>query len=331
MRSIKSVRPDIFVGIVYLFSIFAIFAASEVLSADSYPTKPLRLIIPQPPGGGTDIVGRLIAAKLSERLGVQVVAENRAGAGTVLGSEFVAKSSPDGYTLLLANASYAATAAFQKLPYDPVNAFTPIAKIGEAMNVLVVHPSVPAKSVKEFIELAKQKPGQLIFSSDGSGSQVHVSTELFKMMANIDIKIVQFKGGAPAVTDVLGGHSHATIGSAGKNLPHIKAGTFRALCVFGAKRSVMLPDIPTVAEVGLAGCESGTWYGVIAPAGTPTPVIERLNKEIKAITATDEIKKRLLNEGTEEDYLGPTDFAAFMKNELNKWSGVVKKANIKPE
>jgi tripartite-type tricarboxylate transporter receptor subunit TctC len=318
------------IGIVLALSAF-LALPTGIFAADAYPIKPVRLVIPQPPGGSTDSVGRLIAAKLSERLGKQVVAENRAGGSTIIGTELVAKSNPDGYTLLMANASFSVTAALQKLPYDPIHSFTPIVKIGDAMNTVVVHPSVPANTLQEFIALAKQKPGQLLFASQGVGSQAHLSIELFKTSAGIDVKLVQFKGGAPSLIDLLGGHSHASIGSVMMNLPHIKSGKLKPLCVLGVKRSALLPDVPTAAEVGVPGAESGTWFGISAPAGTPVPIIDRLNNEVKAILASDEIKTLFLKEGTETDYQGPTDFAAFIQGEIARWVNVVKKANIKLE
>jgi tripartite-type tricarboxylate transporter receptor subunit TctC len=330
MKTDKKPRQFKTIGILLAMSIlFALSAAGA--TAASYPSKPVRLIVPQPPGGSTDNYGRLIAAKLSERLGMQVVTENRAGAGTVIGTEFVAKSNPDGYTLLFAPASYSVAAAVQKVPYDPIKDFIPIAKLGSAMNMLVVHQSVPANSLKEFLALAKQKPGQLIFASQGAGSQVHLSIERFRAMAGIDVKLVQFKGGAPATIDLLGGHSHASIGTVMVNLPHIKAGKLKPLCVFGVKRSSLLPDMPTSAEAGVPECESGSWYGILAPAGTPKAIIDRLNNEVKAIMATDEIKTQFLADGTEVDYQGPTEFDAFIKSEISRWDGVVKKANIKQE
>jgi tripartite-type tricarboxylate transporter receptor subunit TctC len=325
-------KPLLFKTFEILLALSMLFAfPAAAFAAGAYPTKPVRLIIPQPPGGGTDNIARLIAPKLSERLGTPVVMEYRPGAATIIGTELVAKSAPDGYTLLFAPASYAASAALQKLPYDPINSFSPIAKIGEAMSAVVVHPSLPAKSLKQLITLAKEKPGQLIFSCQGMGSQQHLLTELFKTMADIDIKLVQFKGGGPAMIDLLGGHSHGTIGAIWMILPHIKAGKFKPLCVLGAKRSVLLPDVPTATEEGVPGCESGSWWGMLAPAGTPAPIIDRLSKDLEAIVAKDELRSLFLKEGLEVDYQGPTEFAAFIKSDLTRWAGVVKRANITPE
>lgn len=312
-----------------LSAVLAVFTAGTAFAAGAYPVKPVRLILPQPPGGGTDVVARVIAAKLTERLGKQVLVDNRPGGGTIVGTNLVAKSEPDGYTLLFTTVSYATTAAVQKLPYDTVKSFAPIAKVGEAVYTLVVHPGVPAKSLKEFIALAKQKPGKLIFAGQGAGTAVGMTIELFKTIADIDAMVVQFKGAGPSVIDLLGGHSQALVGSVTQNLPYIKSGKFRALSVFGAKRSSLLPEVPTSGESGLSGCEAGAWWGMMAPTGTPVPVIDRLDKEIKAILNSDEIRKHFLDGGTEVDYQGPREFGAYIKSEIIKWTGVARKANIK--
>jgi tripartite-type tricarboxylate transporter receptor subunit TctC len=307
------------------------FAVATVSASDPYPSKPIRLIIPFPPGGSNDIVGRLIAAKLSESLGKQVVVDNRGGAGGVLGTEMASKTAPDGYTLLIASAAYAFNPALYKLPFDPVKAFTPIAKLGSGPNSLTVHPSVPANSVKELIALAKQKPGQLINACAGVGSFQHMGTELFKMMAGIDFKIMQFKGGGPAMIDQLGGHSHFSLGSLIQTMPHVQSGKFRILGTGGSKRSSILPHVPTIAEAGVPGYEATNWWGILAPAGTPAPVVDRLSREIKTLLASPDIQKLFLNEGADVDYLGPAEFGPFIAAEITKWAKVVKEANIKVE
>jgi tripartite-type tricarboxylate transporter receptor subunit TctC len=319
-------------GIVLAFSaVLAVSAAA--LAADSYPSMPVRFIVPFAPGGGVDITGRLIAAKLSERLGKQVVVENHAGGGSIVGTEMVAKANPDGYTLLVITTSHNTQPLLQKLPYDPVKSFTPIAFLGDAPYVLVIHPSVPATSVKELIALAKQKPGQLIFGTSGLGAGPHMSAELFQMMADIEVKIVHFKGAGPALIDVLGGHSHATICSSVSALPHINSGKLRVLGTGfgGVKRSVVMPGVPTIAEAGLPGYKSNSWYAILGPAGMPVTIIDRLNKELKAILDSDEVKKQFLASGTEVNYLDPTEFSQFLKEDVTMWARVVKKANIKME
>jgi tripartite-type tricarboxylate transporter receptor subunit TctC len=318
------------IGMLITVSILFMIPAALSAAAD-YPSRPVRLIIPWPPGGWNDIVGRLIAAKLSERLGKQVVAENHAGAGGVIGTEMVSKAEPDGYTLLIIASSYAINAAFGKTPYDPVKSFSPISKVGEGPFMLVATPSAPASTVKELIALAKQKPGQLVFSLSGAGSGPHMASELFKYMAGVDYKSIQFKGGGPALVDLLGGHSQFQWQSLIALLPQIKAGKIKVLATSSARRIATLPDVPTVAEAGVPGYAATQWSGMLAPAGTPAPIIDRLNREFKAIMANEEVKKRFEAEGADPDYLGTAEFGQFVETELAKWAQVVKHANIKLE
>ena len=326
-KQLKTLIALIALVLMVTFSVAPVFAA-----VDAYPGKPVRLIIPWPPGGSNDLVGRQIAAKLSERLGKQVVVDNRGGAGGIIGTEAGAKADPDGYTLMIAAAHHTVYAPLHdKLPFDPIKSFTPVARLASGPNVLVVHPSFPGKSVKELIAVAKQKPGQLVFVSSGVGSSLHMGAELFKIMADIDVKIVQFKGGGPAMTDLLGGHSQAFICSLIAALPHIKSGKLKALGTGGANRSAILPDVPTIAEAGVPGYETINWWGILAPAGTPVPIVTKLNNEVKAILATDDVKKQLLKDGVEVDHLGPAEFGKFLEKETANWTRVVKKANIKLE
>ena len=304
---------------------------SAFAAADAYPSKPVRLVIPFPPGGSNDIVGRLIGAKLTERLGKQVIVDNRGGAGGVIGSEQVAKSEPDGYTLLIVSAAYAFNPSLYKLPFDPEKSFVPVAKLGSGPNSLVVHPGVPANSVKELIALAKKEPGKLVCASAGVGSFQHLGSELFRMMAGIDVMIVQFKGGGPAMIDQLGGHSQISLGSLIQTLPHIQSGKFRVLGTGGSKRSTILPNVPTIAEAGVPGYEATNWWGILAPAGTPQAVVDRLSKELSVILTSEDTKKMFLNEGAEVDHLGPAEFGQFISAEIAKWGRVVKEANIKVE
>ena len=304
---------------------------SGIAAAQTYPSKPVRLIIPFPPGGSNDIVGRFIATKLTERLGKQVVADNRGGAGGVIGTEVAAKAEPDGHTLLIISSAYAINTSLYKLPYDPVKAFAPIAKVGTGPNVFAVHPGVPVNSVKEFIALAKEKPGQLNFASAGVGSFQHLGSELFKSMTGVDVGIIQFKGGGPAMIDVIGGHTHAALGSLIQFMPHIKSGKVKALGTGGAQRSVTLPDVPTIAEAGVPGYEANNWWGVIAPAGTPRPVIDRLYKEISTILSSADTQKVFGDQGAEIDKLGPAEFGPYIIAETAKWGKVIKEANIKAE
>jgi tripartite-type tricarboxylate transporter receptor subunit TctC len=305
--------------------------STVLAAADTYPTKPVRLIINFAPGGSTDAIGRLIGIKLSERLGKSVVTENRAGAGGILGAEVVAKSAPDGYTLLFSSSAISINPLLFKVPYDPVKSFVPIAKLGDGPSALVVHPSVPANSVKELIALAKKQPGKLVAPAAGGGSFIHLSTELFKMMAGLDFKIVQFKGGGPAVIDIMGGHSQLFLGSLSQSLPHIKSGKLRALGYGGANRTKLMPELPTISEAGVPGYESAIWWGLYAPAGTPKAIVDRLYKELDAIMKTEETQKTFEAQGADPEFVGSTAFVKFMENETAKWGKVIKEGNIKGE
>ena len=298
-------------------------------AADSYPVKPTRLIIAFAPGGSTDIIGRLIAQKLSERLGKQVVPENRAGGGGTIGAEMVAKSDPDGYTLLFTSAAIAINPLLFKVPYDTEKSFVPVAMMGNGPVVLTVHPGVQANSVKELIALAKKQPGKLVSAAAGVGSFMHLATELFKMMAGIDFKIVQFKGGGPAMIDTMGGHSQISLGTLTQSLPQIKSGKLKALGFGGSTRSKLLPDLPTVSEAGLPGYEASQWWGLLAPAGTPKPVIDRLHKELTVILNAEDTKKTFEAQGAEADWLGPAEFTKFIATETAKWGKVIKEGNIR--
>lgn len=310
--------------------IASVFSAA-LAAAQTYPAKPIRLIIPFPPGGSNDIVGRLIASQLSERLGKQVVVDNRAGAGGVVGTESAAKSPADGYTLLIVSAAHVINASLYTLPYEHEKAFVPVAKLGGGPNVLTVHPSVPVGSVKELIALMKRKPGQLIISSAGVGTFQHLGSELFKALTGVDAMIVQFKGGGPALIDTIGGHSHVNLGSLVSQLPHIKSGTLKVLGTGGAKRIAILPDVPTIAEAGVPGYEATNWWGVLAPAGTPKAIVDRLDKELAAVLTSAEVQKRFQSEGAAVDYVSQAEFGKYIAAETAKWGRIIKSANIKAE
>ena len=331
MPAMKSVRFKIFGALFVLSAVFTPSLGTAVLAADSFPIKPVRLIISFTPGGSTDIIARLIATKLSERLGKQVVPDNRAGAGGTIGTEMVAKSEPDGYTLLFTSASHAINPSLYKLPYDPVKSFVPIAKMGSGPVVLTVYPGVPVNSVQELIALAKKEPGKLLFSSAGVGSFNHLAGELFKMMAGVDFKVVQFKSGGPAQIDTMGGHSQISLGTLTQSLPHIKSGKLKALGFGGSVRSRLLPEVPTIAEAGVPGYEAAIWWGILAPAGTPKAVVDRLNKELGVIMNSEDTKKTFENQGAVADLMGPAEFSKFIEAEIAKWGRVIKAANIKSE
>ena len=305
--------------------------SSALAASDGYPAKPVRFIIAFAPGGSTDIVGRLIAAKLSERLGKQFVPENRSGGGGTLGAEMVATSAPDGHTLLFTSAALAINPLLFKVPYDPVKSFIPIAKMGNGPVVLTVHPGVPANSVKELIALAKKQPGKLVGAAAGGGSFMHLATELFRMMAGIDIKIVQFKGGGPAMIDTMGGHSQISLGTLTQSLPQIKSGKLKALGYGGSVRSRLMPDLPTIAEAGVPGYEAAIWWGLFAPAGTPKAVVDRLYKELGVILQAEDTQKAFEVQGAEPDLMGPAEFVKFIEAEGVKWGKVVTEGNIKGE
>ena len=322
------------IGIVAIpIAVAALLAFAPVAAAaDAFPSRPLRAIVAQSPGGSNDFVARLMAAKLSERLGEQVVVINRAGGNGVIGYESGARATPDGYTLVLASSSYATLAATQKTPYDPIKAFAPLAKLGTAPFLLIVHASVPAKSVKELIALAKQKPGQLIMASGEVASAPHLGTVLFLKLAGIDMRVVPFKGGGPALIDILGGHSHAAFNNIVQAMPHVKAGKLRALGTGGAKRSVVLPDVPSVAEAGeLPGFENVIWWVFLTTAGTPAPIVNKLASELRAILSLDDVKTWFVNAGGEVDYLGPAELGRFMQKEVAKFKQIAKEANFTRE
>jgi len=299
--------------------------------AQAYPTRPVRLIIPFPPGGSNDVVGRMIAFQLSERLGRQIVVDNQGGAGGIIGTETAAKSTPDGHTLLLISVAHAFGSSMYKLPYDPIGAFAPVAMLGTGPVVLCVNPKLPVNSLQELIALARQKPGQLNYATAGVGSFQHLSSALFKLQSGLDIVHIPFKGGGPAMMDTIAGNTQITIGSLIQMLPHIKSGRLKALGVGSAKRVPALPDLPTISEAGVPGYEATNWWGIVAPAGTPKPVIDRLHKELAVILTSAETKKRFESEGGEAAQTSPEEFGRFIAAETVKWARVVKEADIKAE
>jgi tripartite-type tricarboxylate transporter receptor subunit TctC len=299
--------------------------------AQDYPTRPVRLIIPFPPGGSNDVVGRMIATKLTDQLGKQVVVDNRAGAGGVVGTEIASKAAPDGYTLLVISIAHAVNPWLYKLPYDPIKDFTPIGIMASGPNVMVVHPDLPVKSVKELITLAKSKPGDIQYASAGVGSFQHLGGELFKLEAGVDLLHVPFKGGGPAMIDVIGGHTKVMFSSLVQTTPHIKSGKLRALGTGGAKRSPILPDVPTIDEAGVPGYLGVNWWGIIAPAGTPQAVIDRVSKALNAVQDNPDVQAQFTNEGAEIVKMSSAEFGAFMVKEMNKWERVVKQGGIKAE
>ena len=294
-------------------------------SAQSYPSKPVRWIVAFSPGGGADTTARLIAPLLSERLGQQVIVDNRGGAGGTIGAAQAARAAPDGYTLLLGSTNLAAAPALQgKLPFDPVKDFAAVSLLAKVPNVMAVHPSLPVKSVKELIALAKARPGQLNYASGGVGSTLHLDAELFKAMARVDIVQVPYNGTGPAMIGILSGEASLVIAPTISVLPHARSGRLRGLAVTTLERSPAAPQLPTVSESGVPGFETAQWYGILVPAGTPTAVIARLNAECVNIMQTPELSSRMMKEGSIPLGTTPQDFSVFFKEELAKWSRVIK-------
>jgi tripartite-type tricarboxylate transporter receptor subunit TctC len=301
-------------------------------AAQNYPNRPIKLVVATSAGGATDFSGRIVAQKLTEQLGQQVVVENRAGAATIIGTEAVARAAPDGYTLLAGQATITINPSmYVKLPYDMQRDFAPVTQTLSATNVLALHPSVPARTVKELIALATAKPGSLTFGSAGLGTAPHLAGELFKSMAKIDMVHVPFKGSSPSTISLLAGEISVNFPSVQVSVPYIKAGRLRALAVTTTMRSQALPEVPTIAEAGLPGYEATQWFGILAPAGTPRPIIDKLYQEIARGLRSPELKERMVSEGMEIIASTPDEFSAYIKSETDKWSGVIKAAGIKPQ
>jgi len=299
--------------------------------AQGYPAKPIRIVVPFPPGGATDILARAVAQKLTDAWGQAVVVDNRPGAGGNIGSEIVAKAAPDGYTLEMGTVGTHAINAslYAKMPYDHVKDFAPVILVAGVPNVLVVNPSLPVSSVQELIAYAKANPGKLNFASSGNGTSIHLAGELFKVMAGVQMTHIPYKGSAPALQDLIGGQVQLMFDNLPPSLPHIKAGKLRALAVTSATRSSALPDTPTIAESGLPGFEASSWFGVLAPAGTPPAIIARLNAEIGAWLASAEAKEKMLALGANIGGGSPEDFARHIAAETAKWQKVVKASGAK--
>jgi tripartite-type tricarboxylate transporter receptor subunit TctC len=308
----------------------ALPAVSRVARAQAYPARPVRLIAPFPPGGSVDLTARLTGQWLSERLGQQVVIENRGGAGGNVGSEAALTSPPDGYTLLLCSVANAISATlYEKLGYN-FREVAPIAGISRAPNVMVVHPSVPAKSVPEFIAYAKANPGKVNMASSGIGTSIHMSGELFKLLTGVDMQHVPYRGSAPMLTDLVAGQVQVAFDNLQPSIPHIKAGKLRALAVTTATRSEALPDLPTIGDF-VPGYEASTWNGVVAPKGTPTDIVTRLNREINAGLADSTLKARLAEMGARATPGSPADAGKLIAEEIEKWAKVVRAGNLKAE
>ena len=311
-------------------AVFALLAlAASVVQSQQYPTKPVRIIAPFAPGGGTDFIARLIAQKLTERLGQQVIVENKPGAGGNLGAEFAVKSAPDGYTLLLVAGSYTVNPSLYKLSFDPVSDITPVIQLSQGPFVVAVHPSVPANNLKELIELARRQPDKLSYASAGSGSITHLASELFLDMAKIKIVHIPYKGTGPALNDTIAGSTQLIFGSVSTTLQFIKSGRLRGLAVTTPRRISALPDLPTVAEAGVPGYEVVLWHGLVAPKGVPRPIVDRLNREANEVLKAKDMGDLLATDGVAPAGGTPDKFRAVIKADIERWRRVVKQANIK--
>lgn len=311
----------------------ALFAVNAVSIAQVYPGKPVRLIVPFAPGGGVDITTRVIAQKLSEIWGQQAIVDNRPGAGGIIGTEMAAKASPDGYTALMGSIGSVSInpSLYSKLPYDPMRDFVPVTQTGFVPNILVVHPSIPAKNVKELIALAKSKPGDLTFGSGGVGTSNHLSGELFKRMAGVDMRHIPYKVGAQATSDLIGGQLAVMFDNLPTSLPHVKAGKLRPVAVTSSARSSALPGVPTVADSGLRGYEVVGWVGVLLPTGTQREIVTKLNADIGKVLAMRDVKEKFLAQGAETAASTPEQFAAFIRAEISKWARVIKETGARAD
>jgi tripartite-type tricarboxylate transporter receptor subunit TctC len=312
-------------------ALLLLLLTASTCAAQAYPAKPIRLIVPFPAGGIADVFARVIGGKYGEAWGQQVVVENRAGAGGNIGAEAVAKSPPDGYTLVMGSIGTHAVnvSLFSKLPYDPVRDFAPVALVMEAEGLLVLHPSVPVKSVKELLALARARPGQIAYASAGNGTASHLAGELFKLLGKVDMLHIPYKGNVPAIIDLMGGQTSLLFATMPTVLPQVQAGKLKALAVTGAYRSPAAPELPTIAEAALPGFEVTNWIGLFAPAGTQREIVGRLNGEANRTMQLPEIRSRLTAEGARFTPRTPEEFGTFQKAEIAKWARVVKSAGIR--
>jgi len=310
-----------------------LIAVAAGSAAQPYPSRPIRLVVPFAPGGSADFVGRLVALKLTETMSQQVVVENRGGGSGMIGNEQVAKSAPDGYTLTIGTLGPFAVnqSLFGKMPYDPVRDFAPVTLTGSASHVLVTHPSIPVTNVKDLIALARARPGQLTFASSGIGNATHLTGELFKYLAKVELVHIAYKGGGPAMTDLIGGQVSFSFASMPSALPHVRSRRLHAIAVSAGKRSPAIPELPTVAESGLPGFASEDWQGILAPARTSPEIVAKLNGELQRVLGAPELREKLIAAGFEARTSTPEWFADFMKAETVKWAAVVKEAGIKAE
>ena len=331
MRGGRTIRRSGCLAAGFWAALAATLAAWPALS-QPYPQKAIRIIVPVPPGGGNDTLARIVAQKLSESLRQPVVIENRPGGNTTIGTAALAKSPPDGYTLMSAPSAHTVNAVlFKSLPYDPIRDFAPVAGLATTPLFCAVHPSLPARSVKELVALAKARPGELTYASPGNGTSGHLAAELFKSVAGVKMVHVPYKGGAQAAADLVGGHVLVMFPTLQSGMAYVTSGRLRALAVTSAKRSALAPDLPTMAEAGLRGVEIGSWFALLAPAGTPKEVLARLDAEVKSALAAPDVAERLRGLGYESFYMPSDELAAWVKSDLEKWTKVLRQAGIRAD
>ena len=332
MRHRRRRTPLVFSLTVIAALTYSSAACAATTVAAAYPTKPIRIIVPQSAGGSTDLAARIVTQRLSETMGQPIVVDNRPGAGSLNGTETVAKAAADGYTLLVVAASFTINPSLhEKLPFDPVRDFEPVTRLAALPHILVVHPTLAAKTVKELIALAKAKPGELNYASSGVATSTHLAAELFRHMTGTDMVQVPFKGGAPGMVGLLSGQVQLYFATISTALPHVKSGKIRALAVTSAKRSIAAPEYPTIAEAGVSGYEHASWIGLLAPARTPSAVVAKLHSEAVKTVSQPEVSALLLRDGLEPVGDNPQEFARIVKSEVAKWARVVKAASIKPQ
>jgi tripartite-type tricarboxylate transporter receptor subunit TctC len=322
-------------GVLASMALALIAAASffaPAASAQTYPSKAIRFVVPFPPGGGNDIVGRIVAMKLAEGFGQSVVVDNRGGAGGIVGTEITAKSPPDGYTMLINNISLAVNATLvPNLPYDTLKDLAPVTLVGRQPNMLVVFPGIPVKTMKDLLAMAKAKPRQINYGSGGIGTASHLATELLNMMAGIQMVHVPYKGLGPALTDLMGGQIQVIISTMASAMPQVKGGKLRPVAVTTAKRSSFFPEVPTMDEAGVRGYEFDTWYALAMPARTPRPIIDRVNREMEKVAGSQTVKEQFSPQGLETAHTTPEELAGYLKSEVAKWGKVIKASGAKPD
>lgn len=310
----------------------ACILAPQLAAAQAYPAKPIRFIVPFAPGGGNDILGRVVAQKMHEAFGVPVVVDNRPGAGGTLGTDLTVKAQPDGYTVLINNLSVAVNVTlYSKLPFDPLKDLQTVSLVGRQPNILVVHPTLPARSWKELQALAKKRPGQLAFSSGGVGSSSHLAGELLKVVSGIDMVHVPYKGMGPALIDLISGQVQLSMATLASALPHVRSQRMRPLAVSTAQRVAVVPDVPTLQEAGLREYEHSTWYGLFVPARTPRPAVDRLNDTVRKVVTSEDVKQKFSPQGVEPAATSPEEFRAFLTAEIAKWAKVVRGAGLRAD